>query len=530
MRKRISIATLMVIAAAAAGVIFSDVSQTSSFRPASIPSSIPSSADSNDLSALWINDGAYGQNGEMPSVVALDSQTGKVLLRTVPFAGPKSRDGHWQYAVEAAGTTLRLTTIDLKRGAITRISALPPTYLAPGDLYTQLALSPDERTLAVVATGNAGIGTRSRTLAYLVNVETGEATQRIDLFYDEAEQSWQPQVQPIFARDGSHLVVLHQRLRRSGPLITADTFWATDIVVVNVDEHRLERVIAIPEEVQSQGFWTYGVLAPDGHMLYLLQTLMPQGDYRFIAFNTDAQQAARVQLVRPDTGGQTFCNSLPALTPDGRYLYGYCPRQITRTSDVIQFLDTQTGLVTKQVNIERTVESPPNAEYGPTMRRAPDNKTLYLVYANSKEVFGLDFAQQAIVQHGVLKDTPSTFTNPLQAISRGLAGWLVSSASAKFGSQPAAVLSPDGQRLYLTEVIDFEKGNGIWVVETSSLKRIGHWLASTDISSVELSADGRELYALGFREHTLYVLDALNGQILRQFENRLKQPYGFAIE
>ncbi len=522
MRKRISVAILIVLTIVVASVIFSEASQTFSSRPASVVKEIRS----DSLSALWINDGAYGQNGESPSVLAINPQTGDVLLRTLPLSGVRSSDGRWQYAVEAVGTTLRLTSIDLMRGAITRIILLPPTYLARGgELFTQLILSNDNRTLAVTAEGDAGIGTRWRTLVYLVNVETGEATQRIDLFYDEAEPHWQPQVQPVFARDGSRLFVVHQRQRQRTPLVTADTFWTTDIAVVNVGERKLERVIAVPDEVQSQGFWSYGVLAPDGRTLYLISSLMPQGDYRFVAFDKDAMQVARVQLVRQDTGGQVFCDSVPALTPDGRFLYGYCPRRITRTSDVIQFLDTQTGLVTKQVNIERTVESPLN-EFSPTMLRSPDDKRLYLVYPNSKEIFVLDIARQAIVQHGVLKESSSTSATPIDE----LVGWLVGSASAKFGSQPAAVLSPDGQRLYLTEVIDFEKGNGIWAVNTASLRLLGHWLTSSDISGIQLSSDGRELYALSFRNHTLYALDALNGQVLRQFDNVLKQPYGFAIE
>jgi DNA-binding beta-propeller fold protein YncE len=111
-----------------------------------------------------------------------------------------------------------------------------------------------------------------------------------------------------------------------------------------------------------------------------------------------------------------------------------------------------------------------------------------------------------------------------------LAEWLVPTASAKWAASPAAVLSPDGQRLYFLDVVDFEKGNGLWAIQTNSLKPLGHWLKGKDITGVQISRDGREVYAASYDDHTLYVLDAFSGEVRRAFDKVAGQLYGFASE
>jgi hypothetical protein len=132
------------------------------------------------------------------------------------------------------------------------------------------------------------------------------------------------------------------------------------------------------------------------------------------------------------------------------------------------------------------------------------------------------------VRRAILPEARTSSTNPLNGIFAAMSNWFVGTASAKFNAQPAALLSPDGQRLYIVDIKDFDKGDGLWAVETATLKPLGHWLAGKDIFGILLSADGRELFAASPSDGAIQVLDALTGETRRALKSeQTVVPMGF---
>jgi len=186
-----------------------------------------------------------------------------------------------------------------------------------------------------------------------------------------------------------------------------------------------------------------------------------------------------------------------------------------RLETTIGDLGMQSGLIAQTVSLPRTV-APTTSFNTSYMLASPDGQFVYYIDAITKEVFVLDLVQRKFVRQTVLSDSKSRPTySPLGQLLARLSALFVGSASAKMYAQPGAILSADGKRLYFVDVQDFDRGNGLWAVETATLKMIGHWLTGKDIDGVMLSLDGRELYAASSNDNNVYVLEPLTGETRR---------------
>ncbi len=484
--------------------------------------------------ALWIVDGAYTSDGQVPRLLAIDAQTGARLAELSPPYRDTvtSSDRRWQYVAELVRLGgewhLIISLIDLERGAITRRFPLGPPTASPAEaapnLMIGLLLAPDARRLAVTVTDSGA--EQALTDVYVVDTDSGHSSHIWG--FAEASKGEPPSVGSIMSGDGRSLFVVQNRQRHSAA--TEPARWSTRVAAIDLDTAALERVVDVPGEIAADGLWTNGALAPDGQMFYLVQDIVRGSEldgYRFVALDTRMFAVAHTQQVERGAGGEEFCQPEPMrFTPDGRYLYGYCNREPRRPRGYFQFLKVASGLVEQKVPLESTGE-PTQMGDGLVWQMAPspDNTLLYAANAKTKAIAVLDLRRRAIVRSTVLVDPA--------AEAPGASSWLarlfLSTASAKMIPQPGIVLSADGQRLYFVDVVDFEKGDGVWGVETGSFKLLGHWLSGKGISGLQLSADGSELYAISPDEHALYVLDALSGEVRRTFDQVLKQPYGFAL-
>jgi len=495
---------------------------------------LPATPAARHQPALWIVDGAYTSDGGEPRLLAIDPQTG---ARLAEFSPPyrdtvTSSDRRWQYVAELAqrGGQWRviISLIDLERGAITRSFPLgqytPSSAQAAPNLTIQLLLTRDARRLTVTVTESGQ--EQALTDVYIVDTESGHTSHIWG--FAEVSKPQPPLVGSVMSSDGRLLFVVLNRQRRSAAAEPAR--WSTRVAAMDLDEAALERVVDVPGEIAADGLWTNGALAPDGQMLYLVQDIVRGSEldgYRFAALDTTTFRVAHIEQVERATGGEPFCEPEPMrFTPDGRYLYGYCNREPRRPTGYFQFLNVGSGLIEQKVPLEDTSES---TQMGDglvwQMAPSPDNTLLYAANAKTKAIAVLDLRRRAMVRSAVLVDPAAGAPDATD----WLAGLFLSTASAKMIPQPGIVLSADGQRLYFVDVVDFEKGDGVWGVETGSLKLVGHWLRGKDIYGLQLSVDGRELYAISPDEHALSVLDALDGEVRHVFDQVLKQPYGFAL-
>ena len=485
---------------------------------------------------VWIMDSG---NLNTNRLVALDPASGAMLadITLLSYTSIVSSDGRWRYSVDITlqngSDYLELTTMDLQRGAITRVVTFGDWTLLmprdPNDLNIQLALSRDNRLLAVTLTSK--LETRWYSDVYLYDTISGASRLDshlpipIQVFNEDLAEM--PSVQTIVSADGQRVFVVEHRSRLPSSSEGSQPLWSTEIAVVNVASQQVEKTIVVPGEIQADGSWMNGVLAPDGRTLYLIENIVRGNNsagYRFVALDTAQLQVTISRLVDTPAGGSDFNIGTPGLrfTSDGQFLLGFTGRvdQAGNYAYAFRFLDTRNGEVS-ETPLQRAVQG---ANFDPIYTVASsDGNLLYLIFAQTREIIVFDLAQRAVVKRTVLQDSQSSLSTGLDR----LAQLFVTPVSAKFYAQPSAILSPDGQRLYFVDVKDMDSGDGFWAVDASTLKPLGHWLRGKEVTGIQFSADGSELYALGVKEHALYVIDSLTGAVRRAFDQNLSQPGGF---
>lgn len=504
------------------------------------PTTEPTPTPAPDLPALWLMDSA------MNRLVAVDPRTGKVLntLSRTSGLAVTSQDGRWQFTLETVRKgdrwNVSVLALDLTRSASPRRFAVmdmpAQSFQAAEEITAQSIVLTDDQRELLVSQMEKQDG-QFITRVYILDVVKGALARTIDVSDESlaAVANYPLPAQSLLTRDGLRLVIIRNQWRTPPAARNDPAVWFTRIIVVSLKAGQPEQTLDVPGDIRAHGLWLNTRLAPDGKMIYLLQEIVrerwPDG-YRFVEFDLSQRAVARVQVVESSQGGDVACNTWNVrFTSDGRYLYGYCPADHPiRPAGYVQYLDIQTGLLEAKAVLESKINPSETAPHSMSyVLSSPDNHLLYIVYWKSREVFVFDVAQRKVLRTTIVKEPKATFTNPFDTLVGTVTNWFVGVASAKFYAQPAVLLSPDGQRLYIVDIVDLERGNGLWVIETSTLKTLGHWLAGKDISGILLSQDGRELFAASPNDYGIYALDAQTGEtlhVLKQEQTAFK-PMGF---
>jgi DNA-binding beta-propeller fold protein YncE len=497
------------------------------------PTAEPTPTPAPDLPAIWVLDSSGNR------WLAVDPQTGKTLNEVSRMLGlTTSHDGRWRYVLQAqlqdGVWRADVLVLDLTRSAsVRRISVsngVPDSTQVNRTISTSggVILSRDERRL--YATTAEFTGAQWVTRLYVIDLSSQKVARSFDVFSNPAAPE-APSTRPMLSGDQRRLLMMQSAQRQPPASPEAQANWFTRIAVLNLQDGNVERALEVPGDIQAHGIFLDAVLSPDGQWLYLMQVFTRSAEYagyRFVTIDLDRNVIGRTQTVEKANGGEEFsyfqAGLALTLTPDGRYLVGYTDDTRNITHEYFQFLDTQTGLVTQKVPLERSTK--PGSFDLSELLLSPDKRLVYVAFATSKEVFTLDLAQRQIVRSAILQDPKSAAPSALDRLVGAVANWFVSTASAKMSPWPGAVLSPDGQRIYFVGIKDFENGDGVWAVETATLRTIGHWLKEKDFDGIRLSADGSELYAASPNDNTLYVLDALTGEARRTLKLAFR-PDGF---
>lgn len=225
----------------------------------------------------------------------------------------------------------------------------------------------------------------------------------------------------------------------------------TSIMAVSLDSLSPTSVGTVPGRVSLRG------LSQDGTTLYFVngaggpQTDVPD-TIMSIPLPVPWQGTPSEPVLRAsDPGG--------LLAPDGRAWY---------------HLDQKTLLFAEYPSpgVPRISQLAIPTEYAYfSLLRAPDNRRLYVVdYRESETVHVVD-----VTQHTLVRSVPIRSTGTKQT-------WC------------AATLSPDGGRLYVIGH-DQTGGDGIDVIDTSTLQRVATYLPGRRFSCLAVSPDGNQLYA-----------------------------------
>jgi DNA-binding beta-propeller fold protein YncE len=203
-------------------------------------------------------------------------------------------------------------------------------------------------------------------------------------------------------------------------------------------------------------------------------------------------------------------------TPDGHWLYGLVDRGAHRVS--VSFFDLERGVLgpSLDLSVDEQGSDTPEAPYLHAV--SPDGRRLYLLAPASGDLVVVDVEQQRIATRVTIETSAATTGDwPLDHVFATLRRLLAHQVAAKSSLVDGGLqLSPDGRRLYAVGFRREERAlemDGIWVIDTTSWRIVERWLPRMTVAGIALSQDGRFLYAPRLRagETELAVIETSTG-------------------
>jgi hypothetical protein len=127
---------------------------------------------------------------------------------------------------------------------------------------------------------------------------------------------------------------------------------------------------------------------------------------------------------------------------------------------------------------------------------SPDGHSFYAVNTVAQQIAEVNLSNGAIVKQTVFStaDQQSANPSPLDRLKHWLLGEIAPAAQAGILIQPGVNIAPDGGSLYLvspTSTSGHAAGDGIWVLDTTSLRVTSHILSGQTIAGMVVTADGQ---------------------------------------
>ncbi len=454
--------------------------------------------------AVWI-----WKNSQL---AAIDTTNGALIGQTQDVLGERvsTRDKRTQYLITTelrdSQRVLALTGIDLMTGeqlppiqldTVTKVSVEPYDDV-PGAITV---LSADEKTAYVILTERVGIAREVRLIR--VDLVQHKADSPITLFHGVV--SWTFAGSAALSQDGKRIFVT----RTFEPAGSERDTFATRLIEVNLETRTVMPEVEFTKEVNANGVGAQVIPAPDGKSLYIMQSIWYDRAgtaFRFIEFSLENGQVKMALNKADESGCDTFFHRAPNHQDLWNWCYGF-----------IRFLDPRSGQI-----VQSELRPPITGGASPSdYVLSADGKTLIAVFPAVREVVVFDLATRAVLRRS---------TMPTQAyfdFRRELARLLVQTASAKFFARPMLTLTHDEKWLAFVDVKDMEAGDGMWIVDTTSLKPIAHVFRQEKVWGVRTSWDGRALYALAGDPNKLYALDPSNGQVRTMLNVPFVESWGF---
>lgn len=426
--------------------------------------------------------------------------------------------------------TLLFSTYDQQTGR-SSLAALVPGHRLPQPILetagfnppTDAAISPDGHQLVIRQVEEVG----GRQVGSVVALATGTL-----------EPQWRAEVMEWTMPAGSATpsptsgsIDERPQLQLDGVAVTADRVYvaghvwrmADPIAVVVLDRTTGVELArwAVDTGGRAPGFARL-LASPDGASLVVLAST-----WDALPSDQDADGEpgptlyARLRLPGGTVEARTIIESEPGAvplwdgrpTPDGRWLYGVVNPGGSET--LVNFFDLAHG------------ELGPSLDLGfsgtggfllSEHAVSPDGRRLYVFAPTTGELVTVDLQRQQIEGRVAVDMGPGEAgVSRLDRVLTALRGLLVEEAEAKFSFAGGGMqLSPDGRRLYAIGFHgDAHQGeiDGIWVIDTASWRIVDRWLPGTDVGNLFLSQDSRYLYAQrwGAGQTELSMVDTTTG-------------------
>jgi hypothetical protein len=353
----------------------------------------------------------------------------------VPLVSPDPLyGGRWELTVSLSDgmTGQPISTVDL--GAI-RASVFIGSTDQPA-IATAAALAPDGKTIYVYWARQLGQG----WLAWIASADpaTGQVRQ--------------------------------QRILQGA--ITADSTWAQLDVTPNG-----QQVIVSEQVVQSTTIAGYRLTTLDA------QSLATVDEYR----RPDAPNDPLTQCLIPYRG------PTGPILGDGALRYSLCSPTNNSQDVALVTWDPLKGVVTHLTDLSTLAGANPLYVAGVV---SPDGRYFYVVNTVAQQIAEVDLSTGAIIKQTAFSavDQQGPAPSPIDRFKHWLLGQIAPSAMAGILIQPGVNIAPDGASLYLvspTSTSGHSAGDGIWVLDTASLRVTGHILSGQTIAGMVVTTDGR---------------------------------------
>jgi hypothetical protein len=265
--------------------------------------------------------------------------------------------------------------------------------------------------------------------------------------------------------------VLQQRMLQGS--ISADSTWAR--VDVTPDG---QQIVVAEQVVRSTSITGYRLTTLDAHSLATID------EYRRSAAPDDPLTRCLIPYRGP-TG--------PVLG-EGSLRYSLCSPSPNSQNVALVTWNPLTGQATHQVDLSSVAESNPLYVDGVS---APDGRHFYAVNAEAQQIAEIDMTNGKISRQTgftVSDQQQSPTHSPLDRFMHWLLGEVAPNAMAGVLIQPGVTIAPDGSSLYLvapTTSQSDSSGNGIWILDTTSLRVTNHILSGEMVAGVVVTPDGQ---------------------------------------
>ena len=300
-----------------------------------------------------------------------------------------------------------------------------------------------------------------------------------------------PEGRPVgLSPDGRHLVLSDEDQRSGTPRATS-RFLVYDTSALS---HK-------PDVVQLSGDFFFDGISNDARTLYLLENLgvTASGDLAFDVrrYNLVSAQLDPHVIVDKSTGERSMSGmAIESVTSrDGSWQYTVYG--IGAGVPFVHAVNLDTG-VAERIDLPR-VTGEPEVDLLWAVVASHDGRHIYAVNAAVGAVLEMTSGNPSELRQAHLSAVPA-------APAAMIMPWDTITASAKRIAFGAAAISPDDTTLYALGV------ERISVIDTADLRLRGGLGPQRELSSLTLSDNGRELYAVSFdQQHVLLQIDTARG-------------------
>jgi hypothetical protein len=266
-----------------------------------------------------------------------------------------------------------------------------------------------------------------------------------------------------------------------------------------------------PAEARLRGNYWPQALSDDGRLVYLLENIPPTQPIQSRLLIYDMVLAKVVGPVREEGGGEVELGSAWwRLGPlQSGWTYGF-----SRDWRKIEALHPSQGAA-RTVALGGMRSTDPEHAFLWAFASSPDERLVYAVNGATGSILELDAGRVAVLRLAALPRVGALEPSLVERIAR----FFVPIAEAKRLPVGAAVVSPDGRRLYaLAE-------SGLVVIDLSSLSLIARHLSDRTVDSVAVSPDGERLYVTDQLLGKIWRVDARTGVVAGEV-NGARKPCG----